>query len=399
MNKLPKVNEFNRVIFYLVAFTLPMFTLINNIFLGVFVVTSALLFIQNLERWNFKNWILSVAPIISFFILALIATINTGELNLDLGKLEKYWSFLLIPCVVQLDKNFFFNFKNKFFYGLLHGSLVSLVICYINTFYEMIKGAEPLSYFYRWRHLSHEFVAIIDSHPAYLGIFIVVSLYFTWLSKNKMNQKTKIVISVFFSFGMIQLSSRMAIFLFLFLTVIIILRGRIQFKKLIIGVISVLTLLISVSIISSDYLKTRLFNIDSITNDYRIQRLKVSYQLFLEKPLLGIGFNKIKEKRKKKYIENGYIIAANKNYNAHNQFMEYLSLNGVLGGLVFILFFGFFTVKCFLDRDWLFFFLFTSFFLANLSESMLVRIKGIEYFTIVTCLYLSKTKSKLFDIQ
>ena len=82
-------------------------------------------------------------------------------------------------------------------------------------------------------------------------------------------------------------------------------------------------------------------------------------------------------------------------YNAHNQFMEYLSINGVLGGLIYIFVFLiliFYTIK---TKDYLFLFVFFTFFIANITESMMVRIKGIEYFALFASLFLSKFKNQL----
>ena len=81
--------------------------------------------------------------------------------------------------------------------------------------------------------------------------------------------------------------------------------------------------------------------------------------------------------------------AANRNYNAHNQFMESLSTNGLIGGLIYFLVLGFLIVRSIQNKEYLFSAIFLIFIIVNLTESMLVRIKGIEFFAIFSSLFLT----------
>ena len=166
---------------------------------------------------------------------------------------------------------------------------------------------------------------------------------------------------------------------------------------------SLMIILIGIIIVfftfGSGYLKDRVFSSNKTINDSRINRWGVSYEIFLDNPVLGIGFNSIKKERVKRYNEKGYNVAAQKEYNAHNQFFEYLSVNGVLGGVVFLGVFYFLLYNAIKEKDFIFIFIFTSFFIANITESMLVRIKGIEFFVLFASLFLSKlnTQKKAID--
>jgi O-antigen ligase len=81
-------------------------------------------------------------------------------------------------------------------------------------------------------------------------------------------------------------------------------------------------------------------------------------------------------------------MAAASEFNAHNQFLEYLSTNGAIGGFVYIATLGFLLLLSIYKRDTLFTLIFLLFILANLTESMMVRIKGIEFYAIFTLLFL-----------
>jgi hypothetical protein len=93
-----------------------------------------------------------------------------------------------------------------------------------------------------------------------------------------------------------------------------------------------------------------------------------------------------------KYEEYGDLVAAKKGYNAHNQMLEYISVNGLIGGVIYIGVFGYLLGKSLKTKNYLFLFIIISFFVANLTESMMVRIKGIEYFSIFISLFLLNNK-------
>ena len=137
-----------------------------------------------------------------------------------------------------------------------------------------------------------------------------------------------------------------------------------------------------------------MFSVDAILDEKRVQRWEVSYQIFKENPFIGVGYGKIETVRKEKYREGGYSLAEANELNAHNQFLEYLSINGAIGGFVYAIALGFLFLFSIYKRDHLFTFVFFAFFLANLTESMMVRIKGIEYYAIFTTLFLcSQTRN------
>lgn len=379
---------------FLVVFTLPMYMVVNNVFLGLYIILC--LFDGNFteKRKNLKNNYKLLIPIVLFFCLALIASINNTE-SFFLKHVESYWSLLLIPFVVSIQSQFYKKSKDIIFKGLVYGSTATLIICYINVFYEMILKSEPISYFFRWRHLGHEFTEVADTHPAYLGIFIITSIAYL-LTTNEFTPKLKIGLTIFFTLGLFQLAGRMALLINGVLILILVINSFKKYKKLIgLSLVGISILTIILFEFGSNYLTERIFSTNSIEKDYRFERQVVSYEIFKENPIFGLGFHKIKETRIEKYTEHGYIIAAHNVYNSHNQFMEYLSVNGIIGGFIYILIFGFLIIKSLRQKEYLFTFIFLSLVAANMTESMFVRIKGIEYFAIFATLFLSSLDKSL----
>lgn len=141
-------------------------------------------------------------------------------------------------------------------------------------------------------------------------------------------------------------------------------------------------------VFGSYYMKSSMFSVDAVLDEKRIERWEVSYDIFREYPVLGVGFANIEQVRKEKYLDGDYSLAAENDLNAHNQFLEYLSVNGAIGGMVYVICVGFLFLLSIYKRDHLFTFVLFAFIIANLTESMMVRIKGIEYYAIFGTLFL-----------
>lgn len=378
---------YNYHLLFLVCFTLPMYIRLNSIILGLFIILSIITSFN--KNHKSKPYFLKVyIPVLVFFALALIGSL-IGEDPSYFKSLEKYWSFLLVPIAFWLINLNSIKLKHYAFYGLITGCIATLLICYINAIYEIIAYQEPISYFLRWRHLSHRFTLIADTHPAYLGLFICTSTFYLLFNAKKLNNILKIIILVFFFFGMLQLASRLALFIFLIIFLIYILSlFKTNLKFAIVG-----TLIVSIASIlyfskGSYYLNQRLLSSESVTSDSRFERLDVYFEIFDENLLFGTGLKSIDKIRINKYKQYNQSLAADKNYNAHNQFVEYLALNGIVGGIVYMGVFIYLIMMSIKDRNYLFIFIITAFFVANLTESMLVRIKGIEYFSVFISLFL-----------
>lgn len=390
---LNKLTLYQYKLFFLVCFTLPMFTRLNNVILGFFILFSGIIVFKEKKHLQ-KSLLIQFFPVFIFFLLALVAALYGFKFTF-FKYIERYISLLFIPIVFWMSKDRIQEFKKNAFYGLLLGCITTLLICYINVFYEIVSFQEPISYFLRWRHLSHRFTEIADTHPAYLGLFICTSTFFLLFHANSIAKWLKVVLLIFFFFGMLQLTSRVALFMFLCTILIYIFSlFKINFKY---G----LAILIFISLTSlfflskgSSYYKERVFSSKSITMDSRFDRLKISIDVFLENPILGVGFHSVDELRVNKYKQHKDYLAAKKKYNAHNQFIDYLAINGIFGGLIYIGVFAYLIVVSIKSKDYTFIFIIVSFFIANQTESMLLRIKGIEYFSIFTSLFLINQKKE-----
>ena len=322
-----------------------------------------------------------------FFLLAVLASFHNWEFA-SFKLLEKHWSLLLVPIAMLSDREMFNRHRQQIFLSLVLGCVVTLLICYGNLAYEMIKEKEPISYFFRWRHVGHQFTEIADTHPTYLGIFIVSSILFL-IQDTSWPRALKVSLVLFMTLGLFQLASRMALLLFvlffLFLLISKYYKHKWHIHALVIGILTCSAMFI---FIGSKYMEDRIFSKEAILDSKRVERWDVSYEIFTEFPKTGVGFEKVKELRKEKYLERDLTISAATEYNAHNQFLDYLSTNGAFGGFIYVVALAFLLLLSVIRKDALFTFIFLIFIFSSLTESTMVRIKGIEFFAIFATLFL-----------
>ncbi|MEM8509921.1 MAG: O-antigen ligase family protein [Bacteroidota bacterium] len=362
-----------------------MYTKINNVLLVVFVVLGFLELIITSKRPSPKAILLIGWPILIFFGLATLASFRTIELQ-SFKFLENHWSLLFIPIVMLSEPKGFSKNRRNIFLALLLGSLSTLLICYGHLIWQITT--EQRAFNYLVSTVGHNFTAIADTHPTYLGLFVITAMFFL-IQDRTFPVTAKYVILVFFSIGLVQLASEMALLIFClvfsYMVVHNMMRQRNQLIILILGIALCIFVFWS---FGGKYMSSQMFTVDSILDEKRIERWEVSYQIFKEHPFFGVGFEKIEHARQIKYQEGEFSLAAQNDLNAHNQFLEYLSVNGAIGGFVYAIAFAFLFFLSVNRRDHLFTFLFFSFILANLTESMMVRIKGIEYYAIFASLFL-----------
>lgn len=149
--------------------------------------------------------------------------------------------------------------------------------------------------------------------------------------------------------------------------------------------------------VKHNYLRDRLFNSLNMfekktqfsKKDDRFNRLAASYEVFLKSPLVGYGTAGESKYRREIFKKNRDNIAYKENYNAHNQFFEYLSTYGIIGGVAYLVFFGGLFHLVFKQKSGYFLYLVTGVFLACITESIFERSNGVVYMAVLIGLLLS----------
>lgn len=378
---------------YATIFTLPMYNQLNNYLLGSFIVVGGfeVLFSASHRRELRKIWL--AWPILSLFGLALLACLRTWEYE-SFQNLERFWSLALVPVVIMANRELFFDKKRAVFLALAYGTLTTLLICYGNVLFQIFENGEALANLYNENYIGFQFTEIADSHPAYLGLFILVSIVFLLGDKQlpKMERAPHIFLLVM---GLFHLAGRTALLLILVFFFILLVRYVRRYRW------QVLTLFVGIALVSvlfirygSPQMNKLLFDLKVDSDVNRITRWEVAYTIFKDHPIFGAGYTEVRQLRAQLYEEKGLFLQLNGDYNTHNQFLEYLSTNGAIGGFVFAISMAYLMMASLYYRDLVYLFLFGAFIICTMTESMLVRIKGIEFLAIFGTLFIAELAQK-----
>lgn len=369
-------------LFFLLGFSLPLNDQFNTIIiLSILAVSLVRVFIER----KFKLYKLDslFVGIISSILVLRVLGVFYGDTSLALKQLTRSLPILILPVIFFLNRN-----KNieRF---LLYGVITSLMFLFAYLEFKVVKSIfinkETLDYFLRWKYLNYNFVGNLDLHPAYIGLFIVLALYYTLFS-NLVSKKLKGIIVLILFIFLFQLVARNAIILALifFTYFLITLKKK---TPIIIYSISIVVIVLSILFHPSNYLRNKFFNLENtettVVNSNRFVRLKASYEVFKEAPILGVGPGKDNILRKESYLRMNDMVAYNNNYNSHNQFMEFLSTYGLFGFLIFCTVIIFVVLKIAKSDNKKLFLLIFAFAFSCLTESVIERSMGIKYFGLI----------------
>lgn len=390
-------------------FFLPNNLNLNNIFLVFFILLSLPLIFLNKEI-SFRNIVNKHWPALLIttipFCLNAFGLIYSDELKQGFNYLVRAVPFLFLPMIAFIKPEFFIESYKKLGYALVVGCVVSAFYSWGFSIIEIWQLKKPIKELLGPLYSHHNLLKSLDLHAAYLSIFIYTAIGFLVIEFKKGSKKWRsifIVTILVLTAFMFHLLSRNAIMYYLLSSIVFLIYFK-YWKILISGVFIVFILGFLAYNIKHNYLRDRLFKSLNIfeketqfsKKDDRFDRLAASYEIFKQSPIFGYGTAAESKYRKQIYLHNKDIVAYENNYNAHNQFFEYLSTYGILGGLAYLIFFGYLFNLVVRQKNAYFLFLVTGLFFACLTESVFERSNGIVYASMLIALILSfKTERRI----
>ena len=387
------------------VFFLPLNLNLNNICLVVFIVSSFLLFF--LKDYNKKKEILkSNFKIITLFsipfLLNFFGLFYSKNLNLAVDYNIRALPFLLLPMASIVSNKLFFNNYKKMGTALVLGCLSTAFFCWIFSFYEISQLNRPFSAIIGPLYTHHNLLKPLDLHAAYVSICIYTAIGFIIKIYSDSNQNFKrfyFIAALILTIFMFQLLSRNAlIFSFFSFSVLLVLKRK--WRILLISYSLILLAVVGAYNIKHNYLRDRLFNSLNLfekptrfsKKDDRFDRLSASYEIFERSPIYGYGTASEDSFRREVFKRNRDQVAYQNNYNAHNQFFEYLSTFGIIGGIAYFIFFASLFYLVIRIKKGFFTFIAIGLFLACTTESVFERSQGVVYASLFLAILISYYK-------
>lgn len=402
-------TSFNYNIFKLIlvgfALSLPLHEKVNTWFLIALALYAVFYSIKYRLKDYLKSHLLLLSIPALLLIIRLFDVFVSNDYKNNIDDLTRGLSFIFIPfsllILQRLSSSKIFKIA---FWSLTIGCFLAAVICWSSVIFQIFKNNEPITGLFTWKKSNTYLTAVIDIHPPYLGILIltvIIFLFKTYIHYNKQIKLKFIALCLIslFSFFLFHLVARNSILFLILMSFGYAVLNK-KFKMLLLGSIFIMGLSYVVVNQGNHYLKRKYYKMldlsDEKIGDKRFKRLEASWNIFTQYPFFGAGKDKISQLRLNEYKKMNDQRAIDKNFNAHNQYMEYLCTYGIIGLFVFLFVLFYLLRETLLNRHYFLTILLFLFMFSCLTESVLERELGVKYFSFIAgCIIFLTSKQKI----
>lgn len=348
MHILDNIKKSEALGVYLFAFLIPL----NPKLLGYGILVIVLEQLIRRSFSPFSHYSQFINPkksylwLILFYLMHFIGITYSSNSDFAWMDIGMKASFGIFPVLFVL-----FNFKidlNVLFKSFITGALVAILSCFYLSYLNYSESGDI--WHFRESYLSH------FMHRSYWATYLVLAFVFSvyLVMKKQVNFVLGGVLALLFFAVVFITGSKAGILILIISTVgllIYIARvlGRLKWA-IGLGVLAVIVLMTTLSYFPSvaNRIET---SYKYVTGEYslnleksesttsRILMWKTSVDLIKEKPLIGYGTGDVKDVLVQKNIEKGNIDVAQRNMNAHNQFLNSWVAIGFFGFTFLFLFF------------------------------------------------------------
>ncbi len=409
-------NSLNNILFYLLAMLMcfPILHMkVSNFLIVIFALFSlaSAIYYRKENTWvGYKELLIYIAP----FVLILLSVLLRETNQEAKFYLEKSLSLLIIPISFFLSPlKLSENQKTRLFSLFAISSLLITTwgifrsFSRLHVFLEngLVKSYKELTSHPAFSHyLRTYFEDATSIHPTYASIFLGISflIFFYRLITSFSKEKNKLVF--FYILGCL-----------LSLVFLSILASRAPFAGTIIGasilyaflihnrtnfiwfsagvVILVLGIYFLVPSFSARFNEVSTQNMGlpdaESQNSFNIRTgiYKCSFEIIKDNWLVGVGPGNLQTELNQCYNKISKEVYEVRDYNTHNQYLDYWASMGILAPILLLLLFGWVLIKNFHQKNWLAIAICALFFTTFFTENVLLRQNGVVIFSLFMSLF------------
>jgi O-antigen ligase len=353
---------------------------------------------------------------ISYYLWEAVSLIYSTDIHSGLSNLFGRLSFLIFPFVLILPGEWIRRKIKILIRVFALSTFLFLVVCFI---FALIKSLtlrnglwifDPVPPNFFWLNHFYGSNLTMNQHPTYIAMYVLLSIFicFEILFDYTLKIKYRIcwlAIGVLLLISQYFLSSRAGILISLVLVpvyFIIKFRQLGKFKFAWIGIILIVVALLPVIVKNQrvDYLFGRITgkNSDYIRGeDPRFLIWESALKIAQKNLLLGVGIGDVRKELALEYKRIGEEKMAQEGFNAHNQFLEVLLENGIIGLILFVTVFGIMIYIAFVEKNLLYGLFIIMMFSFFMFETVLYRLAGVSFFSLFSFLLLHVNTQKVSD--
>jgi O-antigen ligase len=346
-----------------------------------------------------------------FYAMHAIALFNTNNMKAGTFEMEEKLSFLVFPLILLPIYSYRFK-KEKikyFFLAYVLSAFAGSVFCILQSLIKYSTTNDIQSFYY----LNFSVI----QHPTYYAMYLitaiilVLAVLFKQWNSLKIIFKIILIASIPYFLLIIMLSnSRSGIIVATFILLIAIFYIIFRKRKLLLGFALVVFLAVSGYTITRvmPQVFDRFYSIKEVIEADKMEdithwngttlRIQIFYsaeEIIEENFWLGVSPGDTRDELVKKYKKYGFRHAIDRNYEAHNQFVQSFIGLGVFGLIVLLLIFLVPFIYAIKNKDFILFCFSIMIFLLCMFESMLQKQAGVM-FIVFSILFLT-ARDRIFS--
>ncbi|HEU5290201.1 MAG TPA: O-antigen ligase family protein [Cyclobacteriaceae bacterium] len=311
------------------VFTIPLSQFLSSRLLALLFVLS--LFIRSNKFSDFfkNSW-----DFIVYLAVLAIGLLYSADIYLGIKVIETNLSFIAIPFIFSSLKYIDEKRSNEIFYSFALGLILSCCICLIVATSNFFSTGDLQSFLY------YNLTDTLSLHPTYFAYYLIFAntygLYLLYYQTDSSNLLIKSFAILFFLLVLLLTGGQTAfvsmLLIFAFFILKFLTEEKSKVKRVTIGLI--VTMLLGMFVTT---MIAQNGNTVGLTDSWDRLILWQSAINAVPEPIFGVGTGDYKEVLNKYYLDHNLIKFANESFNSHNQFIQLLYSNGLLGALALIL--------------------------------------------------------------
>jgi O-antigen ligase len=245
-------------------------------------------------------------------------------------------------------------------------------------------------------------------HPSYLAMYVLISVFISFESYYDISLKKHyrigwLILGVFLLVSVYFISSRAAILAAIIMIplysvnkIIKLKRSRLVWASVIIIMILLLPLIRRNDRVNNLFQgNSKEQKLDFRKRDERIIIWESAAEIIRRNLILGVGIGDVRTELVKQYDRIGEEKISKERLNAHNQFLEILVENGIIGFLIFLALLGLMVYLAVSDKNLLYGIFILMIFVFFMFETILYRLAGVAFFSLFSFILLKIPKIEI----
>lgn len=332
------LNLSNGYVKIIAAFIIMSFVSIavGNIFLGILTLCFFIEIYQKKVKlnYNYKGYFIAIGLFVASM---LMSALFSGDIGYGLKRWADMWIWRFMPFVIVL----FLLKKYSDVKTVILGTFAGITLTSVYAIYQGLSGLSRANGFY--------------GHPMTLGgwLCIFLPLLLIEFFERKLLGKYYWLAGLAFcicSAGLVFNATRGAWLAVSIVCAVLLIYYMFKSKRNL-AVSIIFVVLISTVLVNNPKFMHRLDTIDDFdkyqSNTERILMWQSAWNMFKDHPILGVGLGQYKENYQQKYISPE--AKEPQLSHAHNNFLQMLAENGVVGFVGFAIMFGYIILKNLID--------------------------------------------------